>query len=273
MRVAAATDPGNPGSQNEDWMSAAQNLVVVLDGATARTDTGCVHGVSWYAAKLGSAITNHAPHHDLHLRQVLGRAILDTADQHRECDLTHPGTPSAATAIIRVGDESLEYLVLGDTIVVLDTNDGLDVLTDSRVDSTAARERAEADRYPFGSSEKQAALLRMKQAELAARNQPEGYWVAAADPTVVSQAITGIVPVETVRRLAVLTDGAARIVSLFQLLDWTQVLDILDDHGPTELIRRVRAVEAADPTGTRWPRNKSSDDATAVVGTRIDTAK
>jgi hypothetical protein len=48
------------------------------------------------------------------------------------------------------------------------------------VDKTARAEREEADRHPFGSAEKQAALLRMKHAELAARNQPGGYWVAAA---------------------------------------------------------------------------------------------
>jgi hypothetical protein len=64
--------------------------------------------------------------------------------------------------------------------------------------------------------------------------------------------------------VAVLTDGAARLVSMFELLDWRGVLDVLDEHSPTELIRRVRAIEAADPNGTRWPRNEGSDDATAV---------
>ncbi|WP_256440388.1 hypothetical protein [Micromonospora sp. U56] len=34
--------------------------------------------------------------------------------------------------------------------------------------------------------------------------------------------------------------------------------------GPTELIRRVRAIEAADPSCMKWARNKRSDDATAV---------
>lgn len=271
MRVAAATDPGSPTAQNEDWMSAAQNVLVVLDGATARTDTGCIHGVSWYAAKLGSAITHHATDHDMHLRQVLSHAIRDTADQHRECDLTHPGTPSAATAIIRIGEEALDYLILGDVLIVTDTDDGLDVLTDDRVDSTATRERAEADQYPFDSTEKKDALLRMKHAELAARNQPEGYWVAAADPTVVSQAITGTIPLDQLQRVAVLTDGAARIVTVFELLNWAEVLNILDDAGPTELIHRVRAIEAADPTGTRWPRNKNSDDATAVFSSQFRT--
>ncbi|MBM0256179.1 hypothetical protein [Micromonospora sp. 4G55] len=42
------------------------------------------------------------------------------------------------------------------------------------------------------------------------------------------------------------------------------LLDVLDEHSPTELIRRVRAIEAADANGTKWPRNKGSDDADSV---------
>jgi hypothetical protein len=56
-------------------------------------------------------------------------------------------------------------------------------------------------------------------------------------------------------------------VDLFGLLDWPAVLDVLDDANPTELIRRVRAVEAADPTCIRWTRNKRSDDATIAYAT------
>lgn len=265
MRVAIATQAGNPKTPNEDWAFASERLVVVLDGATARTDTGCVHGVAWYAAKLGSALTGLATDRGTKLGQALTYAIRFTADEHRsECDLTHPGTPSAAVAVVRVQAETVEYLVLGDVTIAIDTSDGVQVITDNRVSATAAAERAEADRYPFGSAEKQAALVRMKHAELAARNQPGGYWVAAENPTVAVHAIKGTVPLDQVRRIAVLTDGAARIVDLFGLLDWPAVLDVLDDAGPTELIRRVRAIEAADPTCMRWARNKRSDDATAA---------
>jgi hypothetical protein len=104
----------------------------------------------------------------------------------------------------------------------------------------------------------------MKHAELAVRNQPGGYWVAAADPNVVTHALSGKVPLNGLHRTAVLTDGAARIVALFELTDWTGLLDILDAAGPDEVVRRIRAIEAADQEGRRWPRNKRSDDATIV---------
>jgi len=137
-------------------------------------------------------------------------------------------------------------------------------VNDDRVDQTAREERLEAARLPFGTDAKQAALLRMKRAELAVRNQENGFWVAAADPTVVTHAITGSIAVAWVQRLAVLTDGASRAVVLFGLMDWDHALELMGNQSPTELIKRVRAAEAADPTGQRWPRNKRSDDATAV---------
>jgi hypothetical protein len=104
----------------------------------------------------------------------------------------------------------------------------------------------------------------MKHAELAVRNQPGGYWVAASDPNVVTQALTGKVALKGLLRTAVLSDGAARIVVPFGVVDWAGLLDTLDENGPHEVVRRIRALEAADPEGRRWPRNKRSDDATIV---------
>ncbi|MET8094443.1 hypothetical protein [Micromonospora sp. NPDC005220] len=54
------------------------------------------------------------------------------------------------------------------------------------------------------------------------------------------------------------------MVALFGLLDWPDVLDVLAHDGPTELISRVRAIKAVDPSCMKWARNKRSDDATAV---------
>jgi hypothetical protein len=71
MRVASASEAGDPKAPNEDWACATEGLMVVLDGATARTGTGCVHGVAWYAAKLGSALTGRATGRDTPLGRVL----------------------------------------------------------------------------------------------------------------------------------------------------------------------------------------------------------
>ncbi|MEV6305858.1 protein phosphatase 2C domain-containing protein [Actinoplanes sp. NPDC051861] len=269
MRTTVASLASDTNGENEDWYSASAHLLVVLDGATARTGTGCRHGISWYAAHLGAALSEGAQDSTLDLPQILARGIKRVADLHPSCDLTHEGTPSAAVAIVRRTGTWMEYLVLGDVSIVLDGTDGVVAISDDRVSQTATAERRAADALPIGSSEKTAAMVRMKRAELAMRNREGGYWIAAADPAAAEHVITGQVRTEEIRRFAVLTDGAARIVDPFGEISWTELLDIAEHDSPEAILRRVRALESDDPAGIRWPRNKRSDDATLLLAVDI----
>jgi hypothetical protein len=184
VQIAAASEPGSPDKPNEDGVVATADMAAVLDGATVRTATGCIHGVPWYVENLAGALIKHK---ELPPAEALAEAITETAAAHRDtCDLDHPGTPSAALAVVQAHRDSLRYLVLGDVTLVIEMTDGLRIVTDNRVSATASTERAAADALPAGSPEKAEALVRMKHAELAARNVPGGFWIAAADPTVVS---------------------------------------------------------------------------------------
>lgn len=232
MYFTGATVAGSPEAPNEDWLAATPDLVVVLDGATIRTETGCVHGAAWYTRKLGAAIITHAATRATPLRLVLADAIREVASLHENCDLRHPGTPSAAVGIVRLDGDQLRYLILGDVTVVLGTIEGSTVVSDQRISASALAERAEVDRHLIGTPQKAAALIEMKHAELARRNTPDGYWIAAADPVAAGRAITGEVQMSEVRRLAVLSDGAARYVDAFKLADWPAVLDTLSRIGP-----------------------------------------
>jgi hypothetical protein len=265
MRITAYSEPSDSDGSNEDWVTTSPGLVVVLDGVTARTDTGCSHGTSWFASHLGAVITAEADDPTASLSKALGTAIQTVIEQHPSCDLEHPGTPAATVGILRMVPNTVDYLVLGDITVLLHTGDEIQVVVDKGVDSTARSERSEVDRYPIGSPEKNAALLRMKRSELAARNRPGGnYWVASSNPEAADHAITGQVPLDRLRRAAVLTDGGARLVDPFASLTWSELLDLLNSAGPVEAVRRVRTIEASDPEGIRWRRNKRHDDATIV---------
>lgn len=271
MQTTSATEPSETGRTTEDWHSASDTLIVVLDGATARTDTGCIHGTAWYTQRLGIALTTLAGDLNRGLPDILATAIETVAAEHPDCDLTHPGTPSAAVGVLRSNGHDLEYILLGDVTIVLDdTTTGATAVVDSRVETTARAERDAADRLPIDAPEKLNVLVRMKHAELAARNTVDGYWVASADPGAAAHAITGSRPASRVRRAAVLTDGAARAVTPFALLDWPGLLDLMEEATPRALLRLVREAEASDPDGGRWPRNKRSDDATAVFAKIFD---
>jgi len=274
VNLILASRPGDVDVPNEDYAAAHNNTVVVLDGLTARTESGCIHGVPWYVASLATGILRDAA---LGPAEALRRAIEKTADSHRDtCDLHHGGTPTAAVAIVQETPLTLRYLVLGDTTIVLDTQRGIEVVTDSRVHYTAPDERAAADALPIGSAEKEQALIRIKHAELAARNVAGGYWAANTDPDAVSHSVVGEVPLAEVQAVALLTDGAARLVEDFDAVTWEELLDTLHAAGPDRVLERVRQMEDSDPAGARWPRNKKSDDATAAylvpAGVRSTTA-
>lgn len=228
MRISLASDPGTPGRPNEDFAAVAPGAAVLLDGATTfplGADTGCVHGVAWYARVLGTALLAAiTAEPQVPIADGLAAAIEQVRDRHADtCDLGHPATPAATVTAVRAEVGRMSYLALSDSVIAADYGDGRAplVITDSHEPAKASAEAA-----------------------LRAR--------------------TGTLVTDGLRGVALLSDGATRITDTFGLLDWPALLGLVADRGPEELIRQVRCAEAADPCATRWQRNKINDDATVL---------
>ena len=227
MQVVIATDPGSPDRPNEDFAAAAPGAAVLLDGATAPAgvDTGCIHGVAWYAHTLGTALLagiTAVPH--VPLQQALAAAAGEVRTQHEHtCDLTKRKTPGATVTAVRVEPGGISYLALSDSSIAADYCDGRPprIITDS-------------------------------------------HWAIRANPQVAMAARVGVLSRADLRGIALLSDGATRIADCYGLAGWAEVVDIIRDDGPGALISRVREAEAGDPDGTRWPRGKIRDDATVL---------
>lgn len=252
MRIETATEPGTPGTPNEDFVSVALpasghgGALVLLDGVTPPPGNGdCVHSVPWFTARLGGALLElSVSRPDMTLAGCLSAAITRTADAHRAtCDLSHPLTPQATVVAVRWGADAVEHLVLSDSALLIEGADGtVTPVLDDRIDRLRA---AGARVAPL-------------------RNLEGGFFTAAADPAVAARAVAGTTPRPAVRALAALTDGAARAVEVFRADDWASAFALLRKAGPEALISRVRTLENGDPEGLTAPRGKPFDDATAV---------
>ena len=268
MEVSFASWPGSLSKPNEDFVTASPSVAVVLDGLSAppALGTGCLHGTPWFVIQLGTQVLSAATSaRDESLQDLVASAISRVADSHAHtCDLEHPGTPSSSLAVLRDQDQRVEYLLLFDSVIVVDGSSGLTVVTDRRVDAFARQEHLATQEHPIGSPAHQLCVQELVAAQRRHRNQPNGYWVAGAKPAAAYQAITGSQPQDQVSRAALLTDGVSCLVDLYAVADWPELLDSMQQHGPANIISRVREVEGADPTGSRWPRYKRSDDATAA---------
>ncbi|MGI5427929.1 protein phosphatase 2C domain-containing protein [Streptomyces sp. CA-179760] len=264
MRVCLNTQPGGA-SLNEDWVAGTPSLAVVLDGlSTAGLSTGCSHGVPWYVAHLGGYLTAALADPDRSLSDGLSEAIERVAAHHPECDLSNPGTPSATVAILRQGTTHLDHLVLADSPIVLDHAGDYEVITDLRVDDVLPELQAEVASHETHTPGHREALQRLVRAQREVRNTPEGYWVAASTPEAAHHALTGATPIGEGQAAAVMSDGVSRLVTEYRMADWAGVFRVLREEGPHGLIEAVRKIEATDPTGRRWPRYKSGDDATVA---------
>jgi hypothetical protein len=167
--------------------------------------------------------------------------------------------------VARLGAGALEYLVLGDSSLLLaDRDGGTTVVTDRRLDEVGKRLRGPVDALPTGSAEHAAALAEYRDALTGLRNRSGGFWIAGPDPRAAQHALTGTVPLESLASVTLLSDGATRLVDRFELADWDKALVVLGSAGPDELIQRVRDAEDGDPDGRRWPRGKTHDDATVL---------
>jgi hypothetical protein len=266
--VSFATCPGSATRSNEDFVTASPSVAVVLDGLSAppALGIGCLHGTPWFVTQLGVQLVSAATiARDEPLQDLVAGAISRVADSHAHtCDLEHPGTPSSSLAILREHAQRVEYLLLFDSVIVLDGPSGLSVISDRRVDDFARAEDLATRGYPIGSPIHQHRVQELVAAQRRYRNQPDGYWVTGAKPEAAYQAVTGSRPHDGVSRAGLLSDGVSCLVELYSVMDWTELLDLLQQHGPRHAISRVREVEDADPTGDRWPRYKRSDDATVA---------
>ncbi|MFE1266468.1 hypothetical protein [Streptomyces sp. NPDC058758] len=264
MRVAIDTEPGGS-APNEDWVAATPSLAIVLDGvSTAGLDTGCRHGVPWYVSRLGSRLVAALADSDESLPTGLAVALERVAALHPEGDLADPGTPSATVAVLRQREECFDHLVPADSPIILECAQDFTVITDLRVDDVLPELRAEVEQHETHTEEHREALRRFVTAQRQTRNTPGGYWVAAGSPAAAAHAIVGSTPAEVVRSAAVLSDGTSRLVTEYGMATWPEVFATLRTGGPRALISHVRKVEATDPTGRRWPRYKSGDDASVA---------
>ncbi|WP_424891144.1 protein phosphatase 2C domain-containing protein [Streptomyces sp. XH2] len=250
MRIELATQPGDVRHPNEDFVSVALpasgkgGALVLLDGVTPPPsgETGCAHGVPWFTARLGGALLELAvSERELSLAGCLSGAISRTAEAHRDtCDLGHRRTPQATAVVARWDGVRVEYLVLSDSALLVESADGaVTAVLDDRIERLRA----------------------LGPVTDAARNAEGGFFTAAADPDVAGRAVTGSLPRAEVRALAALTDGASRWVEVFREGSWADCAAALARGGPDALIEQVRSAER-DARGARL--GKRHDDAAAV---------
>ncbi len=279
VQVQVISDAGSPTVLNQDRAGQAFSSVWVIDGATPLGPSVTPGGddAVWLADTLDMAlktVDSSSGSQADSLREVL-RSVAAAYASYLPPGAENASDrlpPSAGLAWARWTPTSIEYLLLGDcSLSIIPDGDGAgQTLLGSEVlpalDAKAIQVMSELRRMTGRSfAEARAAIQPLLIDHRRQANVPGGYGVCSPDPRSVDFAVTGSIPRSGVAGLLLASDGFSRLWDTLALyISPRAVFEALEHGDPADLVRALRAAEAADAEAVRYPRFKVHDDASMV---------
>lgn len=278
--------PGRAGQPNEDAFGHAPHAALVMDGATGLgdplmpgpSDAAWISqfGVRRVLAHLGQGVGARKA-----LRDALGdtRKSFEALRRHPPQHLWQTPCASMMLAVVhssRLDTDSvpdadsvdIEFLWFGDCAALL-VREGRPVLLvgtaleKRTAEAAAARKLAqEKNLAPAGEKVRDQLLpaLRARRVHMNTDNN----WLFSPDPNAAAHAGRKVVAVPRGSHLLLATDGFLALVSDYGAYDLDGLARAVWDKGLAALGAQLRTIEAGDEDGVRFPRFKTSDDATAL---------
>jgi hypothetical protein len=256
------------GRTNEDRLGRCGQYFWVFDGSTplyAPRSRGQESPARRFVDVLDEALRANVCGADAAPAAAIAAVAEEGARFLRRRRPSRPGRlPSAAVGLIRLRRARLEYVLLGDITVVVESRDGLRHVTDSRVTRLDKRALAVAEREQAKGTASRNVLQDVLREHRDRMNRRYGYWVLGAEPAAASYAERGSVALHGKTRALLASDGFARLVDPFGLYDWQGLLSAASRRPLRELVSELRAAERDDPDCVEYPRLSRSDDASAM---------
>lgn len=277
LSISSKKNPNK--AHNEDLVGFSNNLFWLLDGATIPENMSIINGCD--AIWLVNQISYHLNLNSINNQKKSLEEILEDSLKGVQKDFYSKSRldfeeiknfyiPSATLTLVRVLDDFIEYLVLGDSTVLIATETSFIEVTDKRLKTVAIEERqniidhiAKGFRY----TDKTIKELHQKlvQKEQSLLNIEGGYWMTSIEPDAAKHSIQGKIEYGDTARIALLSDGLTRAYTHFSICDsWENLLKYLQDYGIESCILKVREYEKEDISGISFKRTKSSDDASGL---------
>lgn len=279
--LACLSVPGSDSVPNEDAAGCGEGAAWVLDGATGLAEHRLLPGLTdaaWLVGRYDALLRERADRTQVALRDLIGGLIGEVAASFDAARVRGAAErhelPSAGLALVRCADGALEFARLGDCRAILASPDGGVVSTAhsplARLDGRVVeRMRALRDSGEVRThAQARSAVRDDLRANRALLNTPHGYWVLGTQPEAASHMEVGTLPLARggQTRGLLVSDGFYRLVDTFGACrDDAELLRRSWDLGPEEMLKRLRAIEDADPECEAYPRLKPKDDASMVL--------
>jgi serine/threonine protein phosphatase PrpC len=273
--IESLTIPSDPAKPNEDSFAFVPVAAAVFDGATGLGER-LMPGPSdaaWIAQFGARRFRAHAEAGEGNIRDWLRAAAADTEKSFNALRKRPPleNYEIACASAVMVSPEAgaLHVLWFGDCAALLRTQDGVFALVgDTMKKRESERAHVEGLSKPGGRGPAAAGVRNeFLPALRAARNRVNTAeeWLFAPDVRCADHVKQARVRIASGSHLLLASDGFLALASDYERYTPDMLFTACVQRGLTALGEELRATEASDPDGVRFPRFKRSDDATALL--------
>jgi len=264
------------GSLNEDAFGHQADAAVVLDGATPLGDP-LMPGNSdaaWLAQFGARRLLAHVREGE-GARKALRGALADAQRSFGALRLRAQEhvwqTPAASMMFVAEASEdeagpALEFLWFGDCAALVAQGDGpvtvVGTVFDSKSgESDAARRAAQASNKPSTQREHHLDDLRARRDRINSGN----YWLFSPVEKAAAHVARRVMALTPGAYILLASDGFLALASDYGAYSADSLMQAARSRGLAALAEELRAIEQADADGIKFPRFKTSDDATALL--------
>jgi hypothetical protein len=256
---------GDAAVANDDRAGSTARLAWAIDGATDLGPPGLVGalgGAAWLAeqAQAGFFAAPDAPLTEIFAG--IGTMLTARFDAVRTRAPEGPWElPIAAGIAARIAGEAIEIGWLGDCAALLRRGDDVRRLGPPAEDrAEEAAHAASLAQHGLGHVKRSAPIL----ADLRRTRGGPDYQVLSVDPAHMASLPTERVACAAGDELLLATDGFMALCDGYGAVDEAGLFAMIAAEGLAATAARLRAIEREDAACTRFPRFKTSDDATAL---------
>jgi len=276
--VAGLSWPGNPAKPNDDAFCHADSLAAVFDGATSLGEPllPVDSDAAWIARKGAEGLIAHQ---DLPPRDALARAAADAERDYIALRMRAPREnyelPLSSMMMVGLSNDALEFYWFGDcTALVKVPGQVFTVVGDALAKkggeaALASRLATKHNLAPAASANLPQFLDALRKGRNTVNTAPER-WAFSPDARCAAYASSKTLVVAAGATILLCTDGFLALASDYGRYDAGALLNAALVGGLHPLFEEIRAIENSDADGRRFPRFKTSDDATALIVRVVD---
>ena len=261
---------------NEDFFGFEDDCAWVLDGSTGLNRRRLVAPVGstdaqWYADSFSKYLSGHLNETALSLPEIFSRGVKHVWGmfvKRATFSIGQADVPCClGTAVRRVGSQ-LEYICIGDCVLLIGFRDGtakelFDPALRALDNNVIEHGMIIAKEKGISFSECIPQLYPELRQNRALANKPDGYYALSNDWESIKKAKTGIIPLDCIQDICLLSDGFAQYYQLFKLVSGPgPFLRAIRNKETEKLYEELLSAQKADESMDQHPRLKLSDDAT-----------